>query len=142
MGAGPGLPVRAGDTGRRGPVSGVGGPQAGYRQSLQGPERRRDSCPSPGSGASGLQPRSAPAPAEESGEQVCGGHATHPGLPADGRQLPRWPPCARGTPGMKSQARIDFISKLLINFTAQQKYCTVQLGRIQTTLPPARSRGR
>lgn len=42
---------------------------------------------------------------------------------------------------MKSRAHIDFISKLLINFTAQQKYCIVQLGQVQMALPQARSRG-
>lgn len=46
-------------------------------------------------------------------------------------------PAYEDSPGMKSRAHIDFISKLLINFTAWQKYCIVQLGQIQTALPPA-----
>lgn len=50
-------------------------------------------------------------------------------------------PVHEDTPGMESRAHIDFISKLLIKFTAQQKYCIVQLGQVQTALPQARSRG-
>lgn len=56
-------------------------------------------------------------------------------------QQPQHVPAHRDNPGMESGAHIDFISKLLINFTAQQKYCIVQLGQIRMALPRARSRG-
>ncbi|CAN0106569.1 unnamed protein product, partial [Bubo scandiacus] len=40
---------------------------------------------------------------------------------------------------MKIKEYIDLISKLLINFTAEQKYCIAQLKQILTSLPPAMS---
>lgn len=45
-------------------------------------------------------------------------------------QLPPQPAWCAGVHRKKSRAHIDFISKLLINFTAQQKYRIVQLGQL------------
>ncbi|RMC14436.1 hypothetical protein DUI87_09532 [Hirundo rustica rustica] len=42
-------------------------------------------------------------------------------------------------PAMKIKENIDLISKLLINFTAEQKYCIAQLKQILTSLPLAMS---